>query len=52
MRWPPLSIELQTHLVLLLGLLCRSVRGVAISGSVIVVGEVLGPLELKSNRFP
>src|SRR5205809_3865466 len=38
-RCQPLSIELQTHLVPLLGLLWRSVIGVAMSGSVTVVDE-------------
>ena len=40
-KWPPLSSELQTHLVPLLGLLYRLVIGVARSGSVMVVGEEL-----------
>lgn len=42
MRWPSGEDELQIHLVLpLLAWLPRSVLGVAISGSVIVVGELL-----------
>lgn len=44
-----MSMDLQIHLVPLLGLLCRPVLGVARSGSVSVVGDVASPEPPRSN---
>lgn len=50
-KWPPLSIEWQMHRVPLLGLLYRLVIGVAISGSVTVVGDEFNRA-LRSSSAP